>query len=542
MKRIRTNAALGGLALLLALAAVGCGGSGSGSGGQGNGTSPGTYRKDANINVRLSGDYDTLNPFLAFNYSGYQMALMSYDRLIALDPSTGREQPWIASSWSTTPDSALLHIRRDVKCQNGATLTPTDVKASLDYLGDPRSGATSTSLVLGNNGFHVTADDAAGTVLVKLGKPYAFLLHELSNVSVICPPGLKNPALLKTKTFGTGPYVLTRSLRGDEYVFTRRDGYTWGPNGTTTADPGVAKTITFKVINSETTTANLLISGGLNAALTTGRDVDRLLRTPGLRHQGVDVPGGPDALMLNQAAGHPGSDPMVRRALSLAVDAQAFNVASSFGHAAVTRTLYLPGMLCYDPADAAAGLGYDVAEAKRVLREDRWIPGSDGMVRKHGKPLVVNLLGLTVLNSGGDYLQTAFNAIGVTTKLQTLDANTWTGIVFGNGNWDATVYVFAGGERIPEFVASQASGPPPPNGVNVASVHNATFDALSARATTAPSNDVACPLWQQGERALLSDADAKPLNTLHYDAFSKGTQFVVIDGSAFRPLSLRAVQ
>jgi peptide/nickel transport system substrate-binding protein len=539
--RYRAASALLAAAAVTGAAVAGCGGSSGGSGSAATGgDAGGAVRADAGLSVRLNGDYDTLNPFLSTNYSGHQLALMTYDRIVALDDS-GKVVPYVASSWTEKPDSVLLHIRRDVTCEDGTKITPTDVKRSLDYLGNPRTGAFSASLILGPNGFRTTADDRAGTVLIALGKPYAYLLRELSQAYVICGAGLKQPAALKTKTFGSGPYQLTQSARGNQYVYTRRADWRWGPRGVTSSTAGLPKTVTFKVISSETTAANLLIGGGLDIGMVTGRDVDRLKATPSLSHVPADVGGGANSLVFNQAPGHPGADPQVRRALALAVDNVAYDKADSFGNAKVLSTLYDPQTVCHDPADAKAAIPYDVEQAREALRQAGWVPDSSGKVHKDGRPLVVNVVGLTVQNNGPAYLQTAFDAIGVTTKVQQLDQAAWGNIVFGTGSWDATVYVFAGLFAIPQFSAVQASGPAPPAGVNVGSIRNRAFEQLAARAGVA-TGDAACPLWQEGERELMAAADVKPLNTLHFDAFGRKASFTTFGGVAIDPLTLRALR
>ena len=82
--------------------------------------------------------------------------------------------------------------------------------------------------------------------------------------------------MLATKTDGTGPYALTQAVSNDHYTLTKHAGYTWGPNGATTSAAGLPDTINVKIIPNETTAANLLLSGQLNAANIVGPDTARL--------------------------------------------------------------------------------------------------------------------------------------------------------------------------------------------------------------------------------------------------------------------------
>src|SRR4028119_1920357 len=75
---------------------------------------------------------------------------------------------------------------------------------------------------------------------------------------------------------GTGPYELTEAVPGDQYTYQIREGYTWGPNGATTAEEGMPDTVVMKVIQNQGTAANLLIAGEVNAATIQGPDAKRL--------------------------------------------------------------------------------------------------------------------------------------------------------------------------------------------------------------------------------------------------------------------------
>ena len=64
------------------------------------------------------------------------------------------------------------------------------------------------------------------------------MLNSISNLPMVCESGMKDRASLKNQTAGTGPYVLAKANPGVDYVYKVRDGYTWGPDGATTAENG----------------------------------------------------------------------------------------------------------------------------------------------------------------------------------------------------------------------------------------------------------------------------------------------------------------
>ena len=106
---------------------------------------------------------------------------------------------------------------------------------------------------------------------LKLAAPAPFVLNGLASLPIVCPSGMDDRKSLAQGTAGTGPYELTEAAPGEQYTYQIRDGYTWGPNGATTATEGMPATIVMKIVQNETTSANLLLSGDLNAARSSAR-------------------------------------------------------------------------------------------------------------------------------------------------------------------------------------------------------------------------------------------------------------------------------
>src|SRR6185369_9524052 len=93
---------------------------------------------------------------------------------------------------------------------------------------------------------------------------------------MVCEAGLADRSTLVTETNGTGPFVVDKVVANDHYTYKVRKGYKWGPDGATTSEAGTSAFVEFRVIANETTAANLLLSGEVNAALIIGPDAARL--------------------------------------------------------------------------------------------------------------------------------------------------------------------------------------------------------------------------------------------------------------------------
>src|SRR5438034_999456 len=101
----------------------------------------------------------------------------------------------------------------------------------------------------------------SNTFTFTYNKPFGFLLQAFALFPIVCGKGLKNPKSLAATSSGSGPFVLTKATPGVEYDFDKRPGYTWGPSGARTDAPGFPDHVVEKIVASQTTAANLLVSG-----------------------------------------------------------------------------------------------------------------------------------------------------------------------------------------------------------------------------------------------------------------------------------------
>jgi peptide/nickel transport system substrate-binding protein len=521
-----------GIAALASMALAGCGGQ------TGNQTQ---YVSGGTITLN-TGDYDTLNPILTGSGLGYGLSLFLYDRLVALDPK-GKVLPYLATSYEATPTKYTFHIRPGVTCGDGTPLTPTAIKASLDYLINPKTGAFAVSLIFGANTPTVTADDSANTVTISLTQPFNDVLSGLATPygAIVCPGGLKNPDSLKNTPSGSGPFVMSDSQHGVQYTLTARKGYNWGPSGAATSTAGFPATVIFKVINSDTTSANLLLSGGLNLGVVFGRDIDRLVASPSLQHQ-IGVGPAANGITFNESPGLPGSDAQVRRAVDLLVDAKAITTAENANHGRSDPLLINSAMECSDSTNASQTIGYDPTGAKALLAQDGYVAGADGKLAKNGKPLTVRIIGLNIQNSGPEYIGSQLDSVGITTKVSVLNNDQYLNALYVTSEWDVVNYTWTGPFTTPALIAISASGPTPPNGFNVGFINNPTFDSAVGAAESAPSVSEGCAKWSEAERALLTNADVKPTDDLLYYWFSHKVQFTTLYGQILDPFSLRITQ
>jgi len=144
-----------------------------------------------------------------------------------------------------------------------------------------------------------------------------------------------------------GRLPLAEVKRGASYTLKARPEYAWGPNGSHHRRwPDFPPRWFLRLIENQSTAANLLITGELDTAYIFGQDVERLGARERAHPAGTRSRSAPRALTFHQGEGHPTADPKVRRALAMAIDGASYNRAAYFGLARTMHTLTTPTMDC----------------------------------------------------------------------------------------------------------------------------------------------------------------------------------------------------
>jgi peptide/nickel transport system substrate-binding protein len=294
--RVRTVRLAGvAVALGLTVSATGCGGSA--------GVSTGANE----VVIAIASDPGSLSPTTALADTAISMNEFAYDTLIHV-AANGSLVSGVAESWSSTPTSARFTIRPGVSCQDGSALTAADVAAEYNYIANPRNQSPLLGLAVPPTA-SAEADLATRTVTVTTTRTAPFIVQMTRLLPLLCRGSLATPTALARATDATGPYELTSAIPGDSYTYVKRSGYTWGPGGTT--DAALPGTVVFKVVANESTTANLLLDGQINAAEVNGADHQRL-DAARVKDAGISVLFG--QFIFNEGPGHATADQAVRRA------------------------------------------------------------------------------------------------------------------------------------------------------------------------------------------------------------------------------------
>ncbi|MCZ9883189.1 ABC transporter substrate-binding protein [Arthrobacter sp. B2a2-09] len=489
--------------------------------------------------LRLSVDPGSLDPLFASNSVTQQTARFLYDTLVNFDPD-GNVVAGLAQSWQGTTTEATFTLRKNITCSDGSALTPEIVAANINFVGDPSNNSTQTGISVAP-GAKATSDSEKGTVTVTTPSPEPFLIRNVGSLPIVCAAGTKDRGLLAKGADGTGMYTVTEVAAGDHYTLTRRKDYAWGPGDWKTDQAGLPDKVVLKVISNETTAANLLLSGEVNAATIIGPDKQRLQAKKAFQRDLVTALG---QIWFNQKPGLPGSDEKVRRALTQALKLDELGQVVTSGDGKPATGLIAP-VLSPCKQDTLSGNlpGHDLDAAKSALDAAGWKVGANGVRSKDGTPLKMEFFYPSTMGptfaAGAELIKEVWSGIGVDVLLRPVtDAEGSSLILGGEGGWNAAFVPI--GVGLPNELVPLVSGPTPPNGSNFAFLNNAGYLENVQKAVSA-TGEAGCEYWAAAERKLFEHVDVVPFVNSATPTFAVGATFELADGQ-LAPSSVRMLR
>lgn len=489
------------VAATAALALTACAG-GSAPAGSGEPAVDGTFT------MALNADPGNLNPLLTAGSPTHSLALLSYDYLVFVDPESGEVIPWLAESWEETPSSTAFTLREGVTCADGTTLTTQTVADNITFV-------TNEDNQSALRGVYVPADATAvaegNVVTVSTPEASPFLLLNLSRLPILCDAGLTDPDSATKGTAGSGMFELTDSVANASYTYTRRDDYAWGPNDITGDVAGAPKTVEVKIITNESTAANQLLAGEINAAVIAGADQERLdAANLGFAERRAIA----GEMYFNHGADRPTSDVAVRTALVQAVNLADLAAVITGGRGGPSTSLVSTDpRACVDDTVTGNLPAFDAKAAAKTLESAGWAKGADGIYTKDGKPLSLRFfydsMGDTY-DAAADVAQQAWTELGAEVEVTSGDSNKAVEVLLSgtdNSGWDISwepLYV-----NLPSMLVPFFSGPAPSEGLNFSQISNPEYDAAVAKATSLVGAD-ACAAWADAEKALFAQTSVVP--------------------------------
>jgi peptide/nickel transport system substrate-binding protein len=354
---------------------------------------------DAELIVAMPDDTNNMDPRIGMGSIRSSYIRQVYESLVDVD-AQGKPVPGLALSWKPAGDLAWeFTLRRGVSFHNGEPFTADTVVFNLDRMFRKNLDRWGIKDVTAATAFEkiypvVTRWEKVGdaTVRIHTSEPVSNLWDAIGREPLVPKDyTIKNGVeALNDRPVGTGPWKVAAWKRGDSMRFERHDAY-WG-------NPPLFRRLRFQVIPE---------AGARIAALRAGQvslveavpplDAGVLARDPSLkvvssvqklycrvylnaRPKDAFDSGGKDGLF---------ADPRVRLALNYAVNKDGIVQKIFHGYALANSSPVSTVSYGYAAQEAYP---YDVKRARALLAEAGWRDGGDGVLKKDGETLTLQLL------------------------------------------------------------------------------------------------------------------------------------------------------
>ncbi len=435
-------------------------------------------------------DVSSLNIFLATSANIVPLSELTMAEFTRFDAS-GRPIPELITEIPTPANGGVSrdgttvtwHLRHNVRWSDGAPFDAGDVVYTFRVATDPSNSITSHDVW--DRLAAVTARDRY-TVVFHFKRPDAsFVGDYFSTLSVSCilPQHVLGPgtaideAAYNALPVGIGPFRYAAYHRGDDVVM-EANPYYWRGR------PKLDRVI-YKIVTDENTLLTQLETGELDLwDIINGALAQRVKSLPG-RTVSTRASDYLEAVAFNLR--RPGVDELrVREALQLAVDRRLILAKVALGNGFLTQSV-VPRIA--DGALALPVVTCDPARAGRLLDAAGWRRGADGMRRKNGALLALDLAipaGQPTRATTAAVLRDAWTALGVSVTIHPwapaqFFAPSSAGGVLETGRFDAAIMAGGLGPSSASISGGFDCASVPPRGFNVSFYCDRHVDALNDR-------------------------------------------------------------
>jgi peptide/nickel transport system substrate-binding protein len=432
-------------------------------------------------------DSDNYDPVRSTARSAGEVVYMMADTLTSIDWDMKTVRPGLATDWTVSPDGRLytFNLRHDVTFCDGRQMTADDVVYSITRLakGTPKSPVWWRAGPVKE----IRAKDQF-TVEYELEQPFGELPYQLALffASIIDKNSVEKlgPNFGVQGFNGTGPFCWTSWTPRSELVLTKHEGYNWGPPIFKNPAPQVDRVV-WKIIPDGNTLLAALQSGQGDVTQYVPYVALESLKKNPLVHLSQQPNYFWDYFLGFKVDKPFVKDPLVRRAMVMAVNKAAIAKAVFFGAGDAADSYLNPAVQDFDPKSKAMFPAFDPAAARKLLDEAGWVPGPDGTRMKAGERASFTTYGILdpVWSRTAEAVQADLRRIGIEMKINLFDATIAWGKL-ATQEFDAFVmsypYVSANDALNLYFLSANT---PTPNRMNWKDIETDTWLATARTAT-----------------------------------------------------------
>jgi glutathione transport system substrate-binding protein len=390
----------------------------------------GTTRAAKDLVLGVPDNLTGLDPADLNDNLSQSAARLMFEGLYMLDEHM-KLRPQLAESYEATEDAKefTFHLRKGVTFHDGTPFNAAAVKFSFDRAGNPENHLKRQSLYVMIDHTDVVDDY---TVKMVLKYPFGAFVNDVAHPGalIVSPKSVQQYGKEVTRhPSGTGPYELV-SWSADTLKLKKNEHY-W--------KPGLPKidTITYRSVPENGARIAMLQAGEAQFIYPVPPEMIKVVQNSPT----ITVFNEPSILVryvYMDTMRKPFNDPRVRLALNYAVDKQAFIKVVYSGYADPMDSPMPPLLGFYQKQGSYP---YDPAKAKALLAEAGYPNGFEATLTGGAS---------TLIQRGMQFIQQQLGAVGVTLKVEPLEAGVLTAkvlnvqkpedatVVMGYGAWSSS--------------------------------------------------------------------------------------------------------
>jgi len=403
------------------------------------------------LRIGWTNEPDNLNPFIGWSEEAYEIFYLNYSFLFKDCGIDMRPTLDLAAQWPTTQNGGIsadgkvwtIHIRPNLKWQDGQPLTAADVAFTYNYMIKNKMAM----FTIATDGIATAKALDPTTVQIICSRPKAnmetvFLPILPQHVwQKITPQAATTSFANKPPIVGSGPFQTVQFVRGN-YVRMIRNPYWWGKK------PAVDQIIFSLYHDADTMTFDLK-SGTIDAAWGIPQAQFTALKSTADIHTVAYNFLNWGYLNFNGYSGKSSGNPVLRdwrfrHALNYAVDREKICRIAFQGYAQPGTTILPPNEwtnpdLHWQPP-ASDLYTFDLAKASQLLDQAGYKRGPGGLRLYDGKPIVLRLWATTNDPAGqteGKLIAGWFGSLGLKINFSAID---YGAMVARLWNYDGSTY------------------------------------------------------------------------------------------------------
>ena len=397
MKRVSAGLATG--LLLVALGVAGCGESPPRDGGSRGWTSesraepdvPEAQRYGGTLVVAGKGDPSSMISLVSTDFESEQHQVHVLFVTLVSNDASYEPQPYFARSWEFDSDTSevVFHLRHDLEWHDGTPVTARDVAFTFQRLKDPAVPFPNPSYF-----DYWDAVEVVDPVTVRFFlRPHANALYGWTRVAImpehilgeVPPEDLESHPFGFLSPLGNGPFRFVERIPGDRWVFGANADFPEELGGRPYVDR-----LVYRQIPDEFALAAALQAGEVDLVIDASPSmIDQVGDRPDVVSTSYSAP--EYAFIAWNSRRPEFADPVVRRALTMAIDRETLVQAVLGGNGTVAPGPVGPWHWAYDPAWTP--IPYAPEEAAALLEGAGWKDSDgDGTIDRDGEPFSFELL------------------------------------------------------------------------------------------------------------------------------------------------------